>query len=301
MNKIQSIRDSLDTHSKYSAPPGNAPNFSAFEPLSTSDVTKTIFAMKPKSCEIDPIPTKLLEEILISVIEPKTKVVNTSLQHGIFSKNWKTSVIRPLLKKIGLELIPSNYKPVSNLTFLSKVVKKTAVNQLVASLTITTLCQTNSQCIEPYVTAMVTTDLSAAFNMVDHDILLNTLHCKFGISDNAIELVNSYLRPRFCKVNIKNSYSLAIQLYFSTPQGSVTGLVLYLAYASMLEEVSIYTMELKISKGYMLIWFCRWPCSQERIYSIKKEFTPTKEGDEYSVYIFTRSMPYQYKGMDWQQ
>ena len=107
INKIQSIRDSLDTHSKYSAPPGNAPNFSAFEPLSTSDVTKIIFGMKTKSCEIDPIPMKLLKQILLSVIEPITKIVNTSLQQGIFSKHWKIVVIRPLLKKTGLELITS--------------------------------------------------------------------------------------------------------------------------------------------------------------------------------------------------
>ena len=64
MDKIQSIRDSLDTNSKYSASPGNAPNFSAFEPLSTSDVMKIIFGMKTKSCEIDPIPMKLLKELL---------------------------------------------------------------------------------------------------------------------------------------------------------------------------------------------------------------------------------------------
>ena len=60
--------------------------------------------MKTKSCEIDPIPMKLLKEILPSVIEPITKIVNTSLQQGIFSKHWKVAVIRPLLKKIGLEL-----------------------------------------------------------------------------------------------------------------------------------------------------------------------------------------------------
>ena len=56
-----------------------------------------------------------------------------------------------------------------------------------------------------YVTAMLTIDLSAAFNTVDHDILLNTFICKFGISDNAIEWINSYLRPRSCKVNIKTA------------------------------------------------------------------------------------------------
>ena len=46
MNKIQSIRDSLDTHSKYSAPPEDAPNFLTFEPLSTINVTKIILGMK---------------------------------------------------------------------------------------------------------------------------------------------------------------------------------------------------------------------------------------------------------------
>ena len=91
MNKIQSIRDSLDTHAKYSASPGNAPNFSAFEPLSTSGVTKIIFGMKTKSCEIDRIPMKLLKEILPSVIEPITKIVVTSLQQGIFSTTLQDS------------------------------------------------------------------------------------------------------------------------------------------------------------------------------------------------------------------
>ena len=42
--------------------------------------------MKTKTCEMDPIPTKLLKEILPSVIEPITNLVNTSLQQGIFSK-----------------------------------------------------------------------------------------------------------------------------------------------------------------------------------------------------------------------
>ena len=88
--------------------------------------------MKTETCEMDPIPTKLLTEIQPSVIEPITNIENTSLQQGIFSKHWKVAVIRPLLKKIGLELTTSNYRPVSNLTFLSKVAEKAALNQLVA-------------------------------------------------------------------------------------------------------------------------------------------------------------------------
>ena len=88
-----------------------------------------------------------------------------------------------------------------------------------------------------YVTALITINSYAAFDTVDHDILLKTLHYKFGISGNTIEWVNSYLRPRSCKANINNSYSRERQLNFSVPQGSVAGPVLYLAYASTLEVI----------------------------------------------------------------
>ena len=137
---------------------------------------------------------------------------------------------------MGLELTTSNYRPVSNLTFLSKVVEKAALNQPVAHFDNNNLMpdyqsayRANQSCERvilklengslwamenKYVITMVTIDLSVAFNTVDHDILLNTLHCTFGISDNAIKWVNSYLRPRSCKVNIKNSYSSARQLNF---------------------------------------------------------------------------------------
>ena len=129
---------------------------------------------------------------------------------------------------------------------------------------------------------MVTIDLSAAFNTVDHDILANTLHYKFGISDNATEWVNSCLRPRSCKVNIKNSYSSARQLSCSIPQGSVTGPVLYLAYASTLEEVM---QKQNGKKNQSTTWNIR---SQKNIglygfagdHAVIKEFTPTKVDDE---------------------
>ena len=112
-----------------------------------------------------------------------------------------------------------------------------------------------------HLTAIVAVDLSIAFDTVDRDILLNMLHCKSGISDNVLEWVNYYLRPRSCKVNIKNRYSSGRQLNLSVPQGSVAGPVLYLANASTLEEViqkqNAMDVKHKISKGYRPKWFCR--------------------------------------------
>ena len=57
------------------------------------------------------------------------KIINISLEHGIFAASWKVAIIRPLLKMVGLDLISSNYRPVSNLVFLSKVLEKVVLEQ----------------------------------------------------------------------------------------------------------------------------------------------------------------------------
>ena len=57
------------------------------------------------------------------------KFINISLQHGVFARTWKVAVIKPLLKKIGINLVPQNYHPVSNLPFLSKVLEHCVLNQ----------------------------------------------------------------------------------------------------------------------------------------------------------------------------
>ena len=85
-------------------------------------------------------------------------------------------------------------------------------------------------------TALVVIDLSAAFDTVDHDILLDVLNNRFGLDKNTLGWINSYLRPRKFKVNIGQSYSEEFDVKFSVPQGSIFGPVLYSTYASTLEE-----------------------------------------------------------------
>ena len=57
------------------------------------------------------------------------------------------------------------------------------------------------------VSALVAIDLSAAFDTVDHDILLNVLENRFGVSDKALEWFNTYLRPRSCKIKVEEDLS----------------------------------------------------------------------------------------------
>ena len=85
--------------------------------------------MPSKCCELDVMPPKIMKQIIPSIITLITNLINNSLENGIFANNWKTDIIKPLLKKAGLDLICKNYRPVSNLSFLSKVLKKCALLQ----------------------------------------------------------------------------------------------------------------------------------------------------------------------------
>ena len=74
------------------------------------------------------MPPTILKQIILSVITPITNLINESLENGVFADKWKTAIIKPLLKKVGLELICKNYRPVSNLSFLS-ILEKCALLQ----------------------------------------------------------------------------------------------------------------------------------------------------------------------------
>ena len=93
----------------------------------------------------------------------------------------------------------------------------------------------NMECSD--VTAFIAIDLSAAFDMVDHGILLDVLQYRFGVSGRVRKWFDSYLGPRQFQVNIGKAYSEPIDLQFSVPQGSCAGPILFLLYASTIGEV----------------------------------------------------------------
>ena len=224
-----------------------------------------------------------------------TTIMNTSLKLGVFVQKWKVAVICPLLQKAGLELIPNNYRPVSNLSFLSKVLEQCVLTRFNEHCDNHSLlldyqsayrhnysCETSLLKIinvmlwameRKNVTAMVVMDLSAAFNTVDHDILLSVLENKFGMKDVALKWFESCLRPRSCKVSIKSAYSAEKQLSFSVPQGSCAGPSLFLAYASTLQEVKSIAECKPGTPAIVLNGFAD-------DHSIKKEFHPATDNQE---------------------
>ena len=84
-----------------------------------------------KSCELDLIPTWLLKCCLTELLPPITTLVNKSLTTGSFSEGFKLALIKPHLKKQTLDPdLPKNYRPMSNLHFLSKIVEKVVIQRL---------------------------------------------------------------------------------------------------------------------------------------------------------------------------
>ena len=163
------------------------------------------------------IPTTLLKDTLPGLLPTITKIVNASMTQGVFPSSWKIALVKPLLKKLGLELIESNYKPVSNLPFLSKVVEKCVLmrfNKLCKRYHLMpdyqSAYQANYSCEmaldkimddmlqsmeKQEVVPLIAINLSAAFDTVDHELLLAVLRKEFGIDKVALKWFGSYLRP----------------------------------------------------------------------------------------------------------
>ena len=122
-SKIEKIHEMFVGTEAYISENNGTPELCQFAPMTESEVKTIIMTMKSKSCEIDPIPTCIFKQLLPSVLPTVTKIVNLSLGEEVCNK-WKVAAVLPLLKKVGLELIKSNYRPVSNLTFMSKIIEK---------------------------------------------------------------------------------------------------------------------------------------------------------------------------------
>ena len=80
---------------------------------------------------MDPIPTVLLHDILPTLAPIITQIVNTCLTSGTFPSDLKSAIVQPILKKAGLNReVLKNFRPVSNLSFLSKVIEKVIASRL---------------------------------------------------------------------------------------------------------------------------------------------------------------------------
>ena len=132
-NKIKTIRDTfipsgikMDVH-----PSSDPPKINTFTEVTQETVDKIIRNLPTKSCLLDPWPTFLIKECSDILLPSITKLVNCSLMEGCVPDGFKTAVVSPLIKKATLPADDfRNYRPVSGLSFMSKLVERVVAKQL---------------------------------------------------------------------------------------------------------------------------------------------------------------------------
>ena len=111
---------------------------SSFEKVSQSTVKECTLISAPKSCELDPIPSKLLVECLDSILPTLTDICNPSLPSGIFLQCFKSAIVVPMIKKRCLDPnYLNNYRPVSNLCPIAKILEKSCPIPFLPTSTLT--------------------------------------------------------------------------------------------------------------------------------------------------------------------
>ena len=274
-------------------------SFDSFSSLSEIEIDKIIKQSPSKSCDLDPLPTSLLKENMSSILPLITEIVNDSLSSGHVPEEFKVAHVTPLLKNTSPDKnVLKNYRPVSNLPFVSKVLERAVAKQLQNYLTVNNLheprqsayrkhhsTETSLLCVQNDIVQaiddrksviLVLLDLSAAFDTIDHTVLLHRLKHDFGITGTALKWLDSYLSHRTQTVKIGDSFSAKQTLLFGVPQGSVLGPVLFPLYSSPVAKIARkYGMCVQLyaddTQLYLSFTPCEWGDALERVEECVKE------------------------------
>ena len=250
-DKVNKIRASIATSdindSRGHSSNANISLLYKFEPATEEELKNIATSFEIKCSSEDPIPAYLLKENIDTFIPYWLEIVNMSLELGNMDC-LKGAVILPLIKDLG-SLVDKekykNYRPVSNLLFLSKLIERVVDSRLEQHMTLNNLhCdhqfgykkQHSTEflllkivnnlllsCDDNMPIVVLLLDLSAAFDTVDHNKLLDMLYHEIGIRGTAYNWCKSFLVNRAFRVKIGNSYSDLELLLFGVAQGSVLG------------------------------------------------------------------------------
>ena len=127
VSKIDSLHPSQSPYN-YDINRLTTPSFTNFCELSDQDIVSMVKYAPYKAYEADSIPTTLLKSSIDILGPALTKLINPSITTGVVYPSWKRAIIRPKLKRQNLETTLANHRPLSNLSFISKLSEKATVN-----------------------------------------------------------------------------------------------------------------------------------------------------------------------------
>ncbi|CAB3997442.1 Hypothetical predicted protein [Paramuricea clavata] len=203
-----------------------------------------------KSTGLDGIPAYFIKSSIHSIAPIILRICNMSIENGVFPNMWKKARLIPIYKA-ETRTERNNYRPISILPILSKLLERHVANSYVKFLTendILSSCQhgfrAHHSCestlilicehlldnIEQgLINGIALIDLSKAFDLVDHRLLLQKLE-QYGITPIALKWFKSYLNDRYQVVQIASSLSNPALIKSGVPQGSILGPILFLIF-----------------------------------------------------------------------
>ena len=233
----------------------SGPKLDTLPPVTPDEVKKLLSSIPGKSCPLDFIPTSLIKSCSNVFSEIISTLANLSFTEGRFPAAFKQAFVTPLLKKPDLDKSdPSSYRPISNLNNISKLLERLFLARFQPHVTsspnfnplqsayrrfhstetslLNTFDQVYTAADASKPTLLVSLDLSAAFDTIDHPTLLSRLEIGFGVSGSALDWIRSYLVDRVQRVVVGQAKSATTSLSTGVPQGSVLGPLLFSTFTS---------------------------------------------------------------------
>ena len=218
-----------------------------FTEVHEDEVVKIVKSLKSTSFGIDKINSYILKLIINRIGAVVTDLVNSSFKTRVFPSRWKVAIITPI-PKVDYPSKEKDFRPISLLCTISKVLEKIANKQILAYLIKHALLDTCQSAYKPHhgcitalikvvddildgiddseATLLVLLDFSKAFDTVNHRLLLEKLSI-LGFQDTALQWVESYLSDRKQQVKTESGVSDFINLKNGVPQGSILGPLLF--------------------------------------------------------------------------
>jgi len=236
------------------------PQLDILFPTTTEEVSRLIARLPNKTSPLDYVHTSVLKACSDVFAPLISTLANLSFAEGLFPDRFKLAQVTPLLKKAGLDTSePSNYRPISNLNTISKIIERVCLVRLLPHIAATgnfnplqsayrkqhstetallkILDDLNKVVNSRNTAVLIGLDLSAAFDTIEHDILVNRLRTVFGVSGVALDWIETYMRGRKQYVMAGGERSGLSDCNYGVPQGSVLGPFLFSIYLSPIADL----------------------------------------------------------------